>query len=261
VQLEARGFEHANADAVPRRLIQVNVAVALGGVMLRSLDSIEPLRAVGLLGALNEAQLQAIGKRTRRLTLNAGEQLFEHGQPASRFFYLERGGIVLKRMSADGTEKVIEIVRPGQTFGEAIMFMGAKTYPVTAAAIEPSDLLGFDNEAFLDLLRESVDSCFRLLADMSRRLRRWINEVESLTLQNATCRVVYYLFTNLPEGATSPATLNLPAPKHIIASRLSITPETLSRVLRQLTDAKAIEVNGPQVTIPDLKSLLRHAQI
>lgn len=221
----------------------------------------EDLGRIHLLGALSPDQLERMRRFTRKVSLAPGELLFQHGQPATRFYYLVSGMLVLKRISADGDEKIIEIVRPGQTFAEAIMFMGAQTYPVTAAAIERSELLAFDSAAFKELVGESIDTCFRLMADMSRRLRRWINEVDSLTLQNATCRTVNFLLYQVPEGATSPVQIELPAPKHIIASRLSITPETFSRILRQLVDDGLIGVAGQAVTIHDLKALTRYVQL
>ncbi len=221
----------------------------------------EELARIHLLGALSTTQLEEMGRHSRRVSLAAGDELFEHGQPANRFYYLTSGLLVLKRMSADGNEKIIDLVRPGQTFGEAIMFMGGQTYPVTAAAVEASELLAFESEVYKAQLANSVDSCFRLLADMSRRLRKWINEVDALTLQNAACRMVNFLLYLIPEGATSPVQVDLPAPKHIIASRLSITPETFSRILRQLADDGMIAVAGQQVTIRDIKALTRYVQI
>lgn len=219
------------------------------------------LASIHLLGALSPGQLDEMGRHCRRVALAAGDELFEHGQAANRFYYLASGLLVLKRMSADGNEKIIDLVRPGQTFGEAIMFMGGQTYPVTAAAVEPSELLEFESAVYKAQLANSVDSCFRLLADMSRRLRKWINEVDALTLQNATCRMVNFLLYLIPEGSTSPVRVDLPAPKHIVASRLSITPETLSRILRQLAEDGMIAVSGQQVTIRDIKALTRYVQL
>jgi len=216
---------------------------------------------ISLFGELDDEQLEHMRRGARYHELEPGEELFEHGSPANRFYFLRNGRLVLKRISADGDEKVIEIVRPGQTFAEAIMFMGQQTYPVTALAIDRSELLSFDNAAFKALLRESTETCFQLMADMSRRLRRWVNEVDSLTLQNATCRAVNFILFQIPEGATSPITVVLPAPKHIIASRLSIKPETFSRILRELADEGLLKVDGLTIGVADIKALTNYVQI
>lgn len=217
--------------------------------------------AIHLFRELSEPQLERMRRVARRHRLDAGEVLFEHGTHANRFFYLVGGRIVLKRVSIEGDEKIIELVRPGQTFAEAIMFMGQQTYPVTAAAIESSELLSFENATFKALLHESTETCFRLMADLSRRLRRWVNEVDALTLQNATCRTVNFLLYQIPEGSTSPVTILLPGPKHIIASRLSMKPETFSRILRELVDEELILVDGLTIRVADIKALTRHVQI
>lgn len=220
----------------------------------------EVLQNIYLFSAMGEPQLARIRQAMRRLSLSDGEHLFEWGEQAKRFYFVSSGQMLLKRISPDGDEKVIEIVRPGQTFAEAVMFMESRTYPVTAVAHGKTALLGFDNQTFIDLLRDSPDTCFRLMADMAMRLRKWVNEVESLTLKNATARTISYLLYQLPEGATSPATASLSTPKHVIASRLSIKPETFSRILHDLSEEGLISVDGASVHIHNIKELSRHSQ-
>ena len=82
----------------------------------------------------------------------------------------------LYRTSPHGDEKVIEIVSAGQTFAEAIMFMDRKTYPVSAEALMDTEVIGFDSKVFTELLRESVDTCFRVMGEMSVWLRRHLHE-------------------------------------------------------------------------------------
>lgn len=218
------------------------------------------LKDVYLFAALGEPQLARVRQNARRITLGEGEHLFEWGQEARKFYFLVTGQIFLKRISPQGDEKVIEIVRSGQTFAEAVMFMEQRTYPVTAVAHNKTELLAFDNQMYMEMLKESPESCFRLMGDMAMRLRKWVNEVENLTLRSATARIINFLLYQLPEGATSPTTTTLPAPKHVIASRLSVKPETFSRILHDLTEARLISVTGATVTIHNIKDLSRHGQ-
>ena len=75
-----------------------------------------------LFSELNAAQLDAVLENTRVVDLDEGETLFEQQQPAREFFLLERGQIKLARCSPDGNEKIIDLISPGGTFAEAIMF-------------------------------------------------------------------------------------------------------------------------------------------
>ncbi len=133
------------------------------------------------------------------------------------------------------------------------MFLNAPRYPVCAGALCPTELIGIDALDFASMLRDSADTCFALLGNLSRRLRALIGEIDNLTLHTATSRVAGYLLMKLPAGYR---TLDLGMRKKgILASRLSIKPETFSRVEKNLIDQDAIEVRGNRVTILDQAAL------
>lgn len=218
------------------------------------------LREHALFTALTDDQLARAEQHASFIQLDAGEHLFEQGQRADRFFLVRSGQLKLYRLSPSGHEKVIEIVRPGQTFAEAVMFMDIKDYPVNAEAVSPAEVVAFSNRVFLGILQESQETCLQMLGDMSVRLRQLLAEIDALTLQNATLRLVNYLLYEIPEGAEESAEINLPAPKNIIASRLSVQPETLSRILHNLSDAGLINVKGLHITVNDIDGLRSWAQ-
>jgi CRP-like cAMP-binding protein len=218
---------------------------------------IDDLRSTPLLSQLTEAQLQRVVARALQRRLNEGEWLFAQGDAATRFYLVQGGQIRLFRLGADGAEKVIEIVSPGQTFAEALMFMQAPRYPVSAAALEPTTLIALDAKDFSAMLRESVDTCFVVLGALSQRLRALIGEIDNLTLHTARSRVARYLLSHCPPERRAFA---LEVPKSVLASRLSIKPETFSRVTKQLTTEGVISVHGGHITIHDRDALDRAAE-
>jgi CRP-like cAMP-binding protein len=164
--------------------------------------------------------------------------------------------VKLFRLSPEGDEKIIEVMRPGETFAEAVMFMGTKGhYPVNAESVGESRIFAFEQKTFLNLLRESSDASFGLLASMSRRLHMLVNQIESLTLQNATYRLVAYLLEQIPRNVKTSPEVQLTTPKAVIASRLAIQPETLSRILAKLRQGGLIEVHGNHITVRDVQAL------
>ncbi len=214
------------------------------------------LRRAYLFADMSEPHLQALVDGMQEIQLNPGKALFRQGQPAERFYFLREGLIKLFRLSPEGDEKIIEIMRPGETFAEAVMFMGSQgRYPVNAEAINDSRLYAFEQKTFLGMLRESNDATFGLLGSMSRRLHMLVNQIESLTLQNATYRLVAYLLEEIPRDARSSPEVQLTTPKGVIASRLAIQPETLSRILAKLRQGGLIEVHGNHITIRDVQAL------
>lgn len=216
---------------------------------------IDELHHIPLFEALDETQLERILGTTRIQSLPAKTVLFESGQNAEHFYLLRSGQIKLYRLSANGDEKVVEIIYPSQTFAEAIMFMPKHVYPVCAEAIVDSEVYGFEMKLFYEILQESKESCFRLLAIMSRHLHTLINDIDNLTLHNATYRIVVYFLEQIPEGAAELLAIHLGTPKNVIASRLSIKPETFSRVLLNLAKKGLIEIHGNDITLSDVDGL------
>jgi len=230
--------------------------------MNRTPDASRELRRAYLFADMPDQHLQTLIQGMHEVHLNPGDVLFRHGQPAERFFFLRDGLVKLFRLSPEGDEKIIEIMQPGQTFAEAVMFMGPQgRYPVNAEAVNESRLYTFDQKTFLGLLHESSDACFGLLASMSRRLHMLVNQIESLTLQNATYRLVAYLLEQIPRDVKTAPDVQLTTPKGVIASRLAIQPETLSRILAKLRQGGLIEVQGNHITVRDVQALRRLVQM
>ncbi|BCO32165.1 transcriptional regulator [Thiohalobacter sp. COW1] len=210
-----------------------------------------------LFARLTPAQLDRAAQRARLLRLDEGQPLFAQGDPADRFFYVVSGQIKLSRLSPEGNEKVIDIVSAGNTFAEALMFLEGPAYPVNATALGPCELVSIDSRDFAAMLRDSIDTCFLLMGDMSQRLRGLIAEIDNLSLQSGTCRVASYLLKMAPEDQDE---FRLDIPKGVMASRLSVKPETFSRILRNLQDSGILSIRGAQVTIHDRDALEDRAE-
>ncbi|HLU62863.1 MAG TPA: Crp/Fnr family transcriptional regulator [Gammaproteobacteria bacterium] len=214
------------------------------------------LRRLPLLAELDEKQLARMRDSRRQISLKAGETLFHMGETSRNFFHVDSGAIKLFRLSPTGQEKIVEIIRAGQTFAEAVMFFTRPLFPVNAEALEPTVVTAFDSQVFMDMLRESPETCMRLLGTLSMRLHHRVNEIEALSLQNATLRVVNFLLNRL-DAAGEEDVVELEAAKKIIAARLSVQPETFSRVLHALTESGAIEVDGRRIVVKDEAALRR----
>jgi CRP-like cAMP-binding protein len=213
------------------------------------------LRRCALFSHLNEHQFGLAQRMAHELRLQDGQLFFQAGDPATRFFLVLEGQIKLSKLSLHGQEKVIEIIPAGETFAEALMFGEQPTYPVNATAIGKTRLLSFENAPYLELLRGSTETCFRLMAHMSRRLKHLINEIEVLSLQNASYRLASFLWRRWEAEKQADGAIELQIPKGVIASRLSITPETLSRTFHGFSERGVIRVAGNRVEILDPEAL------
>lgn len=218
----------------------------------------EELQKHFLFQHLTEMQLERVVARAKVIQLEDGAVLFQQGEPAKRFFMVLEGRIKLYRLAPDGNEKVIELANPGHLFAEALMFLNSPRYPVCAQALGRAKLISIDGADFLALLRESVDLCLALLADMSFRLRGLIREIDDLSLHSATCRVAAFLLSVAPENCVE---FELEVPKHVIASRLSVKPETFSRIIKNLKSREVLEIKGSRVCLLDREALEQIADV
>ncbi|WP_290652556.1 Crp/Fnr family transcriptional regulator [Aquisalimonas sp.] len=209
----------------------------------------DTLQRNALFLSLTDEAVDRLAERARHHSLDSGRILFHQGDPAGYFFLLKTGLIKLARISPDGQEKVISLVHPGEVFAEAIMFMDAKRYPVTAQALEPTELLAIPNEAYRAMLIASPQACMALLANLSMRLKSQLEDIDQLSLQQSRPRVVRYLLAQPAAETVAGEVVELPAPKHVIASRLSVTPETFSRILHELASSGLILVHHRQVIL------------
>jgi len=213
------------------------------------------MRRCVLLQTLDDDLFNQVVQFSQARQLPEDYRLFAQDSPLTDLYLLVSGGIKLLRLAPNGDEKVIDIIQPGQTFAEAALFFGCSQYPVTAVTLSPTIVVGFQAQSFLKLLKSSNELCISMLGKLSQRLHWMVNEVDRLTLHNATFRLVDYLLSQRYGDQQSRTALCLVAPKHVIASRLSIKPETLSRTLKDLEKQKLIKLCGSQIELVDVDRL------
>ena len=215
------------------------------------------LANIPLLRDASREEVERMAAGTRRVYAQKGEILFRRGDPCEGFWIVLYGQVKLCVTSPQGIEKVIEIVGPGQTFGEAIMFMDTP-YVVSTQTLADSLLLHVSKRTVFCELERNSAFARKMLAGLSRRLHGLIRDVEAYSMRSGTERVIGYLMridSQDNDGAKEEAILTLPASKVTIASRLNLTPEHFSRILHDLSAAGLIEVNGKSIRVPDTRKL------
>ncbi|MDD3326175.1 MAG: Crp/Fnr family transcriptional regulator [Zoogloea sp.] len=219
------------------------------------------LSRMPLFSALAPDDLAHMAATTRERRLQKGERLFQRGEQPRGFFLIVWGQVKLAFTSAQGNEKVVEILGPLQSFGEAVMFLD-QPYPVLGEALADTLVLHIASQAVFGQIEQDPRFARKLLAGMSIRLHTMVRDVESYALRSSTQRVIGYLLQLADTAPCSPAQgkaeIELPTSKQVIASRLSLTPETLSRIFHELSDVGLISVRGKHIVIHDAARLAEH---
>ena len=208
------------------------------------------LKNLPMFHELTEPELDSIAAGTTEHRVAKGQIVFQRGDPCVGFHVLIYGQVKLAFVSPQGSEKVIEVLGPGQSFGEALMFTD-RPYVVYAQALTDSLLLHISKATIDAELARDPRLARLMLAGLSRRLLGLIQDVEAYSLRSGMQRVIGYLLRDIDErqGAKPPIRVVLDTNKGIIASRLNLTPEHFSRILGELSHESLITVNGAEIMI------------
>lgn len=217
------------------------------------------LSHVPLFNGLAPDEITRIAHATREIQIIKGETLFHRGDPCTGFHLLVYGQVKLSFTSAQGNEKIVEIVSQGQSFGEALMFLD-KPYVVSAQALTDTLLLHISKTVIFEELEHDHKLARKMLASMGMRLHQLMNDVESYSLQSGKQRIIGYLLRELPESDQNGTNvvLTLLSNKGDIASRLNLTQEHFSRILNELSGLGLIVVEGKKIHIPSVAKLRNH---
>jgi len=222
----------------------------------KNLDLNLLLPRLSMFSQLTADQIARLAPQCRYRAIAKGEILFQRGDPPHGFYHVVAGQVKLALSSREGSEKVVEIIGAGNSFGEAVMFLD-RPYPVFAEALVNSELIQVSQSAVFSLLDDDPSFARGMLAGMAIRLHTLIRDVESYSMRSATERVTGYLLSeaNAAPCASGDPVVHLPASKQVIASRLNLTPETFSRTLHLLVEQGLIRVSGRDITLLDCKAL------
>ena len=227
---------------------------------MRQFDVPRYLSVLPLFNDMSPAELEGLAGGCTLHRLARGEAVFRVGEPCEAFHVTVMGQVKLFAISPAGQEKVIELVGPGQSFAEALMFTD-KPYIINAQALTDTLLLTVQKSAVLAEIDRDRRFALRMLAGISRRLHALVSDVEAYALHSGLQRVIGYLLRDQApedEASNGEVTVSLPVSKATIASRLSLTPEYFSRVLHELESKGLIEVDKRDIRIRDPQALARY---
>ena len=221
---------------------------------LRVFDIPRYLSRQPLFSDLSPAELDRLATGCALRRFSRGEHVFLVGEPCREFHVCVIGQVKLYAASSSGSEKVIDIISPGQSFAEALMFTG-RPYIINAQALADCLLLSVKKQAVEGEIERDPRFALRMLAGISRRLHGLVHDVEAYALHSGVQRVIGYLLRDIAADSAQPVMVSLPVSKATIASRLSLTPEYFSRVLHELEAAGLVRIDKRDIYILDAPAL------
>jgi len=220
-------------------------------------DLYKMLERMPILGGLPASSVDLLASEARLVRFSRGQTIFRRGTAPTGLYFVIGGAVKLLAQDADGREKVIELFGSGQMFGEIGIFMHS-SYKSWAQAVDRCTLVHVDRRHVMMAIGQDQELSARMLREVSSRVQKLIDAICTTSSRLGITRVASYLL-DLSGRTSEPGRVHLPAPKRTVASLLSLTHESFSRILRRMIDDGIISMAGRNVTIRDqerLKALL-----
>lgn len=210
------------------------------------------LRSFPLFAQLSQEVMTGVLEDASVVDFAADTVVFREGQVPDYLHVVMHGEIGLIGLDECSEYTVVEILRPGSVFIEAAV-MTSQPYLMGAKALRATTLLQLPARKVRDDVAGTPALAAAMLTSLSAHFRLMITEIKDLKLKTASQRLALYLL-ELSGTTEGPARVLLPHSKGVIAARIGIRPETLSRALNTLK-CLGVAVKGPRISISDLSRL------
>lgn len=196
---------------------EIHKAIARNSVLIRSL----PEKHIDLL------MTKAIWRHYDR-----GETLFLQDEPANAIHIVLDGWVKLYRMTPSGSEAIVSVFTRGESFGEAVALRN-KPYPVSGEAATQSEVMHIPSNVLIDLIKRDAEVGLTMLSASFNHLHSLVAQLEQLKAQTGAQRVAEFLL-GLSKTETGSCEVTMPYDKVLIAGKLGMKPESLSRAFSRL---------------------------
>jgi CRP-like cAMP-binding protein len=190
------------------------------------------------------------------MTLESHETVFRQGDPATAFFIMIEGWTKHYRINLSGDETVIHILTKGDSFAEAVALTGGR-FSASAEAVTDARIVRVPADHIARCIQQDSTIALAMIASTCQRLHYLMEEVEQLKAQSGVQRVAEFLASLAPVESGS-CVIALPYDKVLIAARLGLKPESLSRTFAKLR-LVGVTVHAAHVAVSDVARLRRLA--
>lgn len=177
--------------------------------------------------------------------------LYQEGNPASRVYILKSGVVKAYRTDLSGRTQIIDLVAPGSVFG--LEGLSGGHYLLTAEVAADGEVCHVETSRFRGLLADSTALAQEVIRMLSGSIALYHQRILGLGTRCAQARLAALILGLL---ASSPAEsawrgVELPVSRQELASLVGVRPETLSRILADLSRGRVVSVEGRRVLILD----------
>lgn len=209
-----------------------------------------------LLGSAPDVVVETVLASAHVREFDRGATIFLQGEQARAIYIVAEGWVKLYRIAPNGSEAVVSVFTKGSSFGEAVAFRNMP-YPVAAEAVTDCRLIRIEASVFMRMIADSPEIAVSMLSATYAHLHALVAQIEALKAQTGAQRVAEFLL-QLADCTSGSCEVVLPYDKVLIAGRLGMKPESLSRAFARLKD-QGVTIKHNVASIADLDALRDYA--
>jgi CRP-like cAMP-binding protein len=168
-------------------------------------------------------------------------------------------GALKLRLPVNGSkERVLRVVGAGESFGESAALLG-RALPYEPVALAGAKLVVVPTAAVFEAIERDPRTARGIVAALAERNLQLVEEIEVSAARRGVQRLAAYLDSVAEPAPTGLFSAQLPGTKTLVAARLGMSKETLSRLLRSLAAQGLLQVSHREIAIVDRAALARLA--
>jgi len=195
------------------------------------------LAQMDLFAVLTPEEVARLDARLRRRRYAKGSVLFLQGDPGNALYVIESGHVKMVVTSPDGKELIIAMRGPGEFFGDMALLDG-EPRSADAVAADDCQVLILQRDDFARFIETHPQTAMRLVAELSRRIRRMMRQQQEATLLDVSARIASELLhlaedrgRPVPDGSGA-VTVDLSLTQAELATVIGVTRESVNKWLR-----------------------------
>ena len=215
------------------------------------MDKLSLLQSVPIFSDLSPSDLNKIAERMVLRAFTKGQMILLEDDLGQTFFVIAGGSVKITRLSDDGREVILAMLGESDFFGEMSLLDGAGR-SANVVALEASEVLTLARNDFLEILQDYPKISISLLEELTQRIRKSDQQIESLSLSDVEQRIGITLIRLAEELGTikqgNVKIKNLPYQQDI-ANMAGTSRETVSRTFKLLEEKGLVTREGRKLTI------------
>lgn len=209
------------------------------------------LMTAPLFQAMTPDEMDAILDMATERKIRRGQMIFQKGDEGSSMMAVMSGRVRIGAVSAEGKEVTLNVINPGEVFGE-IALLDGKPRSADAAATEDTTLLVLERRAFQPFLRDNQDLTLRLLAVLCDRLRKTsvaLEEIALFDLPARLARVLLKLGDDYGRSVGTGVRIDFKLSQRDLSNLVAATRESVNKQLRAWRDSNVVDIDAGYIIL------------